>query len=85
MSLPRMDIKGKLDADKHAQLKAICAADDVTVGAFIEALLLQVIAKRVHDAVTLADALQAMGAAGNNRARAGKPGNGRELHAGGAN
>ena len=78
MRIERKDIRGKLDADVHAQFKAICDVDDVDMGDFIEALLLPVIAKRVHDAIELATRLQRLGTSGNNRERPGISGSARE-------
>lgn len=78
MSLDRKDIRAKLDPDKHAQLRAICDIDGVDMGDFIEAALLPVIAKRVHDAIELADRLRVMGMPGNRRESPGTSGSGRE-------
>ena len=61
MSLERKDVRGYLDADLHAALIAICEADGITSAEFIERLLVPVIQKRIHDAITLADFLQRHG------------------------
>jgi hypothetical protein len=84
MALERKDIRAKLDADTHAKLKAVCDIDGVDMGDFIEAVLVPVIEKRVHDAMVLADKLQRLGIAGNARRRAGTSGNGDGSHGGGA-
>lgn len=76
MSLERKDIRAKLDADKHAQLKAICDVDGMDMGLFIESLLLPVIEKRVHDAMMLVSELTHQGITGNNRENPGVAGNG---------
>lgn len=78
MSLDRKDIRAKLDPDKHAQLRAICEIDGIDMGDFIEAALLPVITKRVHDAIELAARLQRAGIAGSEKARPGITGSGRE-------
>lgn len=78
MTIERKDIRAKLDAHVHAQLRAICDVDGVDVGDFIEAQLLPVIAKRVHDAIELATRLQRPGISGNLRESAGTSGSGRE-------
>ena len=75
MSLERKDIRAKLDPDTHAQLKAICDVDGVDMGDFIEACVLPVVQKRVHDAMVLTDALQRQGITGNNRESPGVAGN----------
>ena len=65
MSLERKDIRAKLDPDMHAKLKAICDTDEIDMGEFIEAVLVPVIEKRVHDAIVLAQALQRAGINGS--------------------
>lgn len=67
MSLERQDIRAKLSAERYAQLKAICEIDGVEMGAFIEAVLLPVIEKRVHDAIALASRLPRSGISGSGR------------------
>lgn len=78
MSLDRKDIRAKLDPDRHAQLRAICEIDGVDMGDFIEAALLPVIAKRVHDAIELADRLRGLGMSGKSREWPGVAGSDRE-------
>lgn len=78
MSLERKDIRAKLSADMHAKLKAICDVDEVDMGDFIEAVLVPVIERRVHDASVLAAKLQRLGFAGNENARPGITGSARE-------
>lgn len=78
MSLDRKDIRAKLDPDAHAQLRAICEIDGLDMGDFIEAALLPVIAKRVHDAIELAARLQRAGISGSGMAKPGTSGSGRE-------
>lgn len=67
MSLERKDIRAKLSPERHAQLKAICDVDGVDMGDFIEAVLLPVIEKRVHDAIELASRLPHPGTSGSGR------------------
>ena len=78
MSIERKDIRSKLDAQVHAQLKIICECDVVEMGDFIEAVLLPVIARRVHDAIELSAKLHGLGKSGTVRESQGKPGNVRE-------
>ena len=67
MSLERRDIRAKIDAEMHAKLRAICEIDKVDMGEFIEAALLPVIEKRVHDAIELARLLHVPGTSGSGR------------------
>lgn len=83
MSLERKDIRAKLDADVHAQLEAICDVDGVDMGVFIEALLLPVIEKRVHDAMLLVSLFPRPGITGSGREYPGIAGNARKSTSGG--
>lgn len=62
----------------HAKLKAICDIDCVDMGEYIEAALLPIIEKRVHDAMMLANELARQGITGNNRESSGMAGTRRE-------
>ena len=78
MSLERKDIRAKLDAEHHAQLRAICEIDNVDMGEFIEAVLVPVIERRIHDAIELAAKFPRSGISGNGRELPGTAGSGRE-------
>ncbi len=68
MALPRKDIRAKLDADVHDALVAVCEADQMDIGEFIEREIERVVRKRVHDAQAIASRVLAgekQGAAGN--------------------
>lgn len=65
MSLERKDIRAKLDHEAHAKLRAICDAEGVDMGEWIEQQLLPVIERKVHAAMMLTDALQRQGITGN--------------------
>jgi hypothetical protein len=67
MTLDRKDIRAKLDHEVHAALKAICDTEGVDMGEWIEATLVPIIEKRVHDAMVLADAFQRVGITGSRR------------------
>lgn len=67
MSLERKDIRAKLDHELHAALKVICDTDGVDMGEWIEAQIVPVIEKRIHDAMVLAEAFQRQGIPGNRR------------------
>jgi hypothetical protein len=67
MSLERQDVRAKLDADVHEALVAICDARGVTVGEFIESLLVPEIKRVVHEATVISDRLLRRGKAGSSR------------------
>jgi hypothetical protein len=67
MSLERQDIRAKVDADVHEALVAICDAKGVTLGEFIEALLVPEIKRLVHEATVISDKLRRIPASGNSR------------------
>lgn len=74
MSLDRKDIRAKLSPEHHAMLKAICEADGVDVGEYIEAVLVPVIERRVHGAMMISTSLLGQGITGNNREKPGVAG-----------
>lgn len=65
MSLERQDVRAKLDHDDHRALVRICDLDGVTIGEFVERLLVPVIRKRIHDANVLARDFPVAGITGN--------------------
>ncbi len=67
MSLDREDIRGKLDPDTHAALKAICDAEGVTIAEFVESVLVPVIRRRVHEATLIVAGVERAGKTGRNR------------------
>lgn len=67
MALDRKDIRAKLDPEIHEALVAVCEADDIEIGAFIEAEIERVVRKRVHDAQTIAAKVTRLGKSGINR------------------
>jgi hypothetical protein len=67
MSLERQDVRTKLDPADHAALVSICDLDGKTIAEFIEAIVVPVIRKRVHDANLLAVRHPLPGISGNNR------------------
>jgi len=67
MSLDREDVRAKLDPDMHRALKAICDAEGVTIGEFVERVLVPVIRRRVHEATLIVDAVGRTGISGKNR------------------
>lgn len=73
MALERKDIRAKLDPDLHAALKAMCDLDGVDMGEWIEAQIVPVIEKRIHDAMVLAEKLQRLGISGTGRESPGAP------------
>jgi hypothetical protein len=77
MSLERQDVRAKLDADVHEALVAICDAKGVTLGEFVEALLVPEIKRLVHEATVISDKLRSISGAGNNRESSGASGKSR--------
>ena len=67
MSLERKDVRFKLGAEDHARLKAICEIDGTDIDDFVEALVVPVVRKRVHEAIELADKLHRAGLIGHSR------------------
>jgi hypothetical protein len=65
MSLPRKDVRAKLDENIHAAMSAICEQAGIEHGEFIEALVIREVSKRFHDAIQLARAAERLGIAGN--------------------
>jgi hypothetical protein len=74
MSLERVDVRAKVDADVHEALVAICDAKGVTLGEFIEALLVPEIKRLVHEATVISDKLRGISGSGNNRESPGASG-----------
>ena len=64
MSLERQDVRFKLDAVVHGQLRAICDSDGVDINDFVEKIVVPVVKKRVHDAIELANRLHKAGLIG---------------------
>ena len=67
MSLERKDVRFKLSAEDHARLKAICEIEETDMDDFVEALVVPVVRKRVHEAIELAEKLQRAGISGHGR------------------
>lgn len=65
MSIPRKDVRFKLDDVPHAQLDVITDHDGLEIGEWVERLVLGEIERRVHDATVLADKLSRLGKSGN--------------------
>lgn len=61
MSLARKDVRAYLDEPEHAALKLIAEQDGLTEAQFIEAILVPVIRRRVHDAKVLAAKAELLG------------------------
>lgn len=78
MSLERQDVRAKLDPDMHEALVAICDAKGLTVGEFVENLLVPEIKRLVHEASVISERLRHRGSTGKSRERQGNLGNNRE-------
>lgn len=75
MSLERQDVRAKLDPDVHEALVAICDAKGITVGEFVEGLLVPEIKRLVHEATVISERLRISGRTGKVRAQPGNSGN----------
>jgi predicted HicB family RNase H-like nuclease len=67
MSLERKDIRAKLDPDMHEALAALCEAEEIDLGEFVERELVRVIKQRVHAATVIVERLARRGKPGSNR------------------
>ncbi len=67
MSIERKDVRAKLDPELHAALKEICDLEGITTAEFVEAVLVPVLQKRIHDAIALARAAERAGITGSGR------------------
>jgi hypothetical protein len=81
MSLERKDIKSprltRLDPDDHERLRIICEEDNQDIGEWVEQLILREIDARIdaaRKASSLAQRLEQIGIAGNNRESSGTAG-----------
>jgi hypothetical protein len=77
VSLERQDVRAKLDPDMHEALVAICDAKGLTVGEFIEGLLVPEIKRLLHEAHCIASRTRGPGTTGKNREQPGIDGRGR--------
>lgn len=75
MSLDRKDVRSKLDPDMKSGLELLCEIDGVTELQFIEAVLVPVIRKRIHDATVISAKATLLGLTGNRRENSGTTGN----------
>lgn len=67
MSLERKDICSKVDADVHRALKRICDVRGLTIGEFIEKLVVPEVVRIVHEAKLIAEDSPDLGKNGNGR------------------
>ncbi len=67
MSLERKDICGKVDADVHRALKRICDVRGITIGEFVEGLVVPEVTRIVHEARLIAEDSPDLRKTGNSR------------------
>ena len=67
MSLDRQDVRAKLDAELHEFLLAICDAKGITVGEFIENLLVPEIQRLVHEDTVIFERIERIPTPGKTR------------------
>lgn len=61
MSLPRKDVRAYLDQPEHAALKLLAQQDGLTEAQLIEAIIVPVIHRRLHDAKIIAAKAELLG------------------------
>ena len=71
MSLPRQDIRSKLDPEVHAKLKVLCRVHDVEMTDLIESILVPAIENKCHEAMLVMQELQREGISGSRRKQPG--------------
>lgn len=64
MSLPRKDVRLKLNHDVHAAVVAIADALGLEPAAWVEQVIVDIVKKRVHEANLLIDSLKSSGSMG---------------------
>lgn len=67
MSLPRKDVRLKLDHDIHAACAAIAESVDMLPAEWCEQVMVGIITKRVHEASLMIGRLEASGSLGTFR------------------
>lgn len=67
MALERKDVRAKLDADMHSALTAVCNADQLDIGEWVEQVIVRELRRRIHDAHAIAAATQHLGITGKTR------------------
>ena len=65
MSLPREDLRLKMDPDDLARLKLVAESEGLGIGEWAENVLASVAAKRIHMATLLARKAERAGLTGN--------------------
>jgi len=74
MALERRDGRFKMDPDAYEALAVIAEAADMEIGAFVEAELLEIIRKKVHEAMVIASKTSSLDIPGIFRdSQAGRP------------
>lgn len=74
MSLPRKDIRLKVDADVHQALTVLCDFDGLDIAAFIEREIVRIVHERVHAATIIAQRTSGLGISAHDRDSQGIPG-----------
>jgi hypothetical protein len=75
MSLPRQDVRFKLNHEVHIKIKVMCELMGVEISDFIESIVVPVVETKCHEAMVLADRLHVAGISGSRRAEPGRTGN----------
>ena len=67
MSLERKDVRFKLNADDHSGLCLISDIDSSDIAAWVEALVVAEVKRRIHEASVIVAEAERLGISGNNR------------------
>lgn len=67
MSLDRKDVRVKFDAPDHAGLALIAEIDGKEISEWIEAEVVQVVRRRIHEATVIAERAKRLGLSGSGR------------------
>lgn len=78
MTLPRVDVRFKLDPDFHVAAKAVCEAEGLDLGEFVERIVVEEVRRRVHAASVITRLTARLGISGSGREQPGTSGSGRE-------
>lgn len=78
MALDRKDVRAKLDPEAHKALREVCEVEGVSIGDWVEELILRELRHVVRKSNLIADRTRGLGIIGNRRDSQGRSGRGGE-------
>ena len=66
MTLPRKDVRLKLDADMHEALTIVCEIDGSNIDRWVERIVCEAVRRRVHSANVLAKRAESLRISGKS-------------------